>query len=212
MGTCNTKGAGAAASRCAPLEQNMNTTPAGRQGAQGSAAHDLMYVTVDIFILRLHQESSQVQILLVKRRNDPGQGMWAIPGGFVNLDESLEAAARRELGEETHLEGLPMLQLQAFGDPGRDPRYRVVSIAYFAFLRGDAPAQADDDAAEVGWFGLPEVPPLAFDHTALLTQVIGHLAARLADTATALSILPGSFTLAEARHIVDALLKAQQAN
>jgi len=171
-----------------------------------------MYVTVDIFIMRLQRKASQVQILLVKRRKDPGQGMWAIPGGFVKIDESLEAAARRELGEETHLEGLPMLQLQAFGDPGRDPRYRVVSIAYFAFLYGDAQAQADDDAAEVGWFSLREVPHLAFDHNDLLAQVIDHLGARLVDTATALNILPGSFNLSEVRCIVDALLKAQQAN
>ena len=193
----------------------MHPTSADQQGEQGSAAstdHDLMYVTVDIFIMRLQRKASQVQILLVKRRKDPGQGMWAIPGGFVKIDESLEAAARRELGEETHLEGLPMLQLQAFGDPGRDPRYRVVSIAYFAFLYGDAQAQADDDAAEVGWFSLREVPHLAFDHNDLLAQVIDHLGARLVDTATALNILPGSFNLSEVRCIVDALLKAQQAN
>lgn len=193
----------------------MDATSADRQSEPGSASstdHDLMYVTVDIFIMQLQKKSSQVQILLVKRRKDPGQGTWAIPGGFVKIDESLEAAAKRELHEETHLEGLPMLQLQAFGDPRRDPRYRVVSIAYFAFLHGDAQAQADDDAAEVGWFSLREVPHLAFDHNTLLAQVIDHLGTRLADTATALNILPDSFTLSEVRCIVDAILKAQQAN
>lgn len=165
--------------------------------------HALMHVTVDSIIMRLDLASRQVQILLVKRRKDPDQGKWAIPGGFVNLDESLEHAAARELREETNLEGLALLQLKAFGDPGRDPRYRVVSVAYFAFLHRGAQARAGDDAADVGWFSLAELPPLAFDHTSLLEQVIGHLRGRLADTSSALSLLPGQLTMSDVRTVVD---------
>ncbi len=112
------------------------------------------------------------QILLIRRKHDPFAGTWALPGGFVDMDETLEASARRELREETGLEVGDLEQLHTFGDPGRDPRGRTISVVYLAEV--DAAAlqpRADDDAAEVGWHSLLQPPALAFDHAEILARV-----------------------------------------
>lgn len=123
-------------------------------------------VTVDVVIVT---REPKPRVLLIRRKHDPFAGTWAIPGGFVEMDESLEAAARRELREETGVEVAIVEQLHTFGEPGRDPRGRTISVAYLA--RVDAarvkPAAADD-AAEVGWHPLDLLPPLAFDHDEIL--------------------------------------------
>lgn len=123
-------------------------------------------VTVDLVVVTREQ---QPRVLLIRRKHDPFAGMWAIPGGFVEMEEGLEAAARRELQEETGTEVEDIEQLQTFGDPGRDPRGRTISVVYLA--RVD-PAQlqprAADDAAEVSWHALHQLPPLAFDHGQIL--------------------------------------------
>jgi 8-oxo-dGTP diphosphatase len=123
-------------------------------------------VTVDVVLVTRETEP---RVLLIRRKQDPFAGMWAIPGGFVEMDESLEAAARRELQEETGVEVAQLEQLQTFGDPGRDPRGRTISIVYLA--RVDAAGlqpRAADDAADVAWHSLRQPPPLAFDHAAIL--------------------------------------------
>src|SRR5579884_3123810 len=108
-------------------------------------------VTVDVVMMSLRQRD--LQVLLVKRRSWPFEGMWAIPGGFVNIDESLEDAARRELLEETGVQDVYLEQLYTFGDPGRDPRTRVITVTYFALLASERlHIRAADDAADVGWF------------------------------------------------------------
>jgi 8-oxo-dGTP diphosphatase len=118
-------------------------------------------------------------VLLVKRRNSPFEGQWAIPGGFVELYEPLEMAARRELREETGLELRQLEQLAAFGDPGRDPRGWTISIAFLALLDEsdlqEHELRAGTDAAETGWFGLGDLPPLAFDHAAILAKALCRL-------------------------------------
>src|SRR6266571_2792122 len=125
--------------------------------------YDRPSVTVDVVMMSLRQ--CDLQVLLVKRRAWPYEGMWAIPGGFVNINESLEAAARRELQEETGVENVYMEQLYTFGDPGRDPRTRVITVVYFALLdSARLQVRAADDAADVGWFSVYQLPPLAFDH------------------------------------------------
>jgi 8-oxo-dGTP diphosphatase len=123
-------------------------------------------VTVDVIIVT---RGRKPRVLLIRRKHDPFAGMWAIPGGFVDMDEPLEAAASRELREETGLDVADLEQLHAFGDPGRDPRGRTIAVAYLA--RVDAAKVhplAADDAADVGWHPLDRLPPLAFDHVKIL--------------------------------------------
>jgi 8-oxo-dGTP diphosphatase len=123
-------------------------------------------VAVDMVIVT--REKKQ-RVLLIRRKHPPFIGMWAIPGGFVEMEETLDAAARRELFEETCLRTSKLEQLRTFGDPGRDPRGRIISVVYLAQVdpRKLKP-RAADDAAEVGWFDFSRPPPLAFDHAEIL--------------------------------------------
>lgn len=123
-------------------------------------------VTVDIVIV---SQEAKPRVLLVRRKNEPFAGKWALPGGFVDMDESLEAAAARELREETGVRTARLVQLQTFGDPGRDPRGRTISVVYLACLdSGKLEPCAGDDAADVGWHSLSHPPSLAFDHAKIL--------------------------------------------
>jgi 8-oxo-dGTP diphosphatase len=109
------------------------------------------------------------RVLLVRRKHDPFAGYWAIPGGFVDMDESLEEAARRELREETGVEVDAMEQLHTFGDPGRDPRGRTISVVYLARVdAAQVQPRAADDAAAIAWHDLRRLPSLAFDHAQIL--------------------------------------------
>jgi len=123
-------------------------------------------VTVDIVIVTREKKP---RVMLIRRKHPPFVGMWAIPGGFVEMPETLEAAARRELFEETCVRTAKLEQLQAFGDPKRDPRGRVISVAFLAQVdpRKLNP-RAADAAAEVGWHDLWRPPLLAFDHAKIL--------------------------------------------
>jgi 8-oxo-dGTP diphosphatase len=131
-------------------------------------------VTVDIILVTrgLHPK-----VLLIRRKHDPFAGKWALPGGFVDMDETLEAAAHRELREETGLEVKKLEQLHAFGDPSRDPRGRTIAVAYLAVVDlAKLNPRAGDDAAEAGWFSLQKPPPLAFDHREILARARKRLA------------------------------------
>jgi 8-oxo-dGTP diphosphatase len=136
-------------------------------------------VTVDV--VTVVRAGGGWRVLLIKRRNAPYVGRWAIPGGFVEPDESLEAAARRELCEETAVEPAHLEQLHAFGDPGRDPRGWTISIAHLAVLHSlearEGQIQAGSDAAAAAWFDLDDPPPLAFDHA----DILAHARRRLAE-------------------------------
>jgi 8-oxo-dGTP diphosphatase len=120
-------------------------------------------------------------VLLIKRKRPPFEGCWALPGGFVEPNEPLEMAARRELREETGAEPAHLAQLHAFGDPGRDPRGWTISVAYLALLKEEDTQgwnlQASSDAGEVGWFDLDDPPLLAFDHGDILAYARGVLRA-----------------------------------
>jgi 8-oxo-dGTP diphosphatase len=123
-------------------------------------------VTVDLVVVTREREP---RVLLIRRKHEPFAGMWAIPGGFVDMDEGLEAAARRELQEETGTVVDDIEQLGAFGDPGRDPRGRTISVVFLARVNAaQLRPQAADDAAEVGWHPLQQLPKLAFDHDRIL--------------------------------------------
>jgi 8-oxo-dGTP diphosphatase len=123
-------------------------------------------VTVDAVIVT---REDPPRVLLIRRKHEPFAGMWAIPGGFVDMEETLEESARRELWEETSVRVGPLEQLHTFGDPGRDPRGRTISVVYLGRAdANDLEPKAADDAAEVGWHPLQQPPPMAFDHAAIL--------------------------------------------
>jgi 8-oxo-dGTP diphosphatase len=129
--------------------------------------HPRPAVSVDIVIVT---REAKPRVLLIRRGHEPFKGCWAIPGGFVDIDEDLEDAARRELREETGVEAAELVQLHTFGNPRRDPRGRNISVAYLGRIKAeDVAPRAGDDAAEVGWFSLARPPrPLAFDHRQIL--------------------------------------------
>jgi 8-oxo-dGTP diphosphatase len=159
------------------------------------AAAEGIAVSVDVVIFRLHDET--LETLLIRRGIPPFKGKWAIPGGFVHADESLDTAARRELYEETGLKDIYLEQLYTFGDPKRDPRGRVVTVAYVALLPGTALTRAGDDAAEVGWHPLNRLPEVAFDHKSILQYALQRLRYKLEYTAVGFQLLPSEFTLSE---------------
>ena len=162
-------------------------------------------VTVDVVMMSLRW--GDLQVLLVKRRSWPYEGMWAIPGGFINMDESLEAAAKRELKEETNVENVYLEQLYTFGDPGRDPRTRVITVVYFALLDADRlQVKAADDAVDVGWFSVYNLPPLAFDHEKILQYTLSRLRGKLDYTTIAFNLLPEQFTLRELQRVYEIIL------
>jgi 8-oxo-dGTP diphosphatase len=163
--------------------------------AKGFFPSDRPALTADVVIFRLQAE--QLETLLVRRANPPFKDKWAIPGGFVQPNEALDEAARRELAEETGLQDIYLEQLYTFGDPKRDPRGRVVTVAYFALLPSSAVAQAGDDAAEVGWFVLDALPELAFDHAEIIIYALQRLRYKLEYTAVGFQLLPTEFTLSE---------------
>lgn len=153
-------------------------------------------VTVDVIIFTLRDKS--LQVLLVRRQNEPFAGMWAIPGGFVDIHESLEEAALRELEEETGVRDVYLEQLYTFGAPDRDPRGRTITVAYFAVVAADAVRPcAGDDATEARWWPVDSLPPLAFDHADILAYALKRLRYKLEYTAVGFELLPETFTLSE---------------
>ena len=132
-------------------------------------------VTVDIIVFALSENN--VKLLLIRRGNEPFKGMWALPGGFVELDEELEDAAVRELAEETGLANISLKQMHTFGGVGRDPRGRQITVAFMGITTEELnEIQAGDDAAEARWFDIEELPrDLAFDHDEVIRFAIERL-------------------------------------
>lgn len=163
-------------------------------------------VTVDVVIFTLIDGS--LHVLLVQRRNWPYEGRWAIPGGFVEMSESLDEAARRELEEETGLQDVYLEQLYTFGTPGRDPRTRVISIAYIALIRADAqPLRVSEESTAVRWFPVSALPGmLAFDHDDILAAALGRLRSKLEYTTLAFQLLPEVFSILELKGIYEQIL------
>jgi 8-oxo-dGTP diphosphatase len=126
-------------------------------------------ITTDCVVFTLSDEL--LHVLLIQRGREPDKGSWALPGGFLDIDEDLDACARRELAEETGLTSIDLHQFYAFGAPDRDSRERVVTIAYYALVPGDnlSPV-AGDDAAAVGWFAVQNLPALAVDHAQIVAK------------------------------------------
>jgi len=159
-------------------------------------------VTVDIVIFTVRNDA--LKVLLIKRALQPFQGEWALPGGFLTSDESLEQGARRELEEETGVTGVYLEQLYTFGRPDRDPRERVITVAYYALIPSDKlELRAASDAEGVSWFGVDELPELAFDHTEILQAAMQRLAAKLEYSTIAFQLMPEFFTLTELQHVYE---------
>ena len=130
-------------------------------------------VTVDVALFAGH--GAERRLLLIRRAQPPYAGYWALPGGFVDIDEDLPDAARRELAAETGLSVAGLRQLGAYGAPGRDPRERVISVVYLAELPSAQPPAAGSDAAEAAWFDLAALPALAFDHAGIIEDAVAAL-------------------------------------
>jgi len=164
-------------------------------------------VTVDVVIFTVRDK--RLTLLLIQRKESPFEGHWALPGGFVRPEETLEGAARRELAEETGVTNVFLEQLRAFGDPGRDPRTWVITVAHTALIPSDRLVlRADTDAADARWFPLADLPgPLAFDHQTILDYALMSLRARLEkDLHVARALLPTRFTLTQMQEIYEILL------
>lgn len=159
-------------------------------------------VTTDIVIFTVLEDA--LKVLLIKRGEEPFKGEWALPGGFLNIDESLDACARRELQEETGLEGVYLEQLYTYGAVDRDPRERILTVAYYALISAAGQqVQAGDDAADAQWFEVGGLPALACDHAEILALAGERLAAKLAYSTVGLQLMPDEFTLSELMRVYE---------
>jgi 8-oxo-dGTP diphosphatase len=162
-------------------------------------------LTVDCVVFGLGPDD--LQVLLIRRGLAPFKDKWALPGGFVHVDEDLETAARRELEEETGLANVFLEQLFTFGAVKRDPRERVVSVCYFALVNlSDHITRAATDAADARWFPAAATPPLAFDHAAILDTALTRLRGKLRYQPIGFELLPRKFTLSQLQHLYETVL------
>lgn len=166
--------------------------------------------TVDIAICRIRD--NQLQVLLIKRKYPPFADCWAIPGGFVDIirSEKLIDAAYRELAEETGVTGIPIRELGTFGDPDRDPRWRIISTVYYALVAetviDKTTVIADSDAKEYGWFDLRDLPELAFDHDKILWELTQRIREQALYHPLAIELLPKLFTWADLQNAFEILI------
>lgn len=170
-----------------------------------SYSHPRPALAVDCVVFGLDAKS--LKVLLIERDREPFAGRWALPGGFVQVDETLDAAARRELREETGLKDLFLEQLYTFGDVARDPRERVVAVAYYALVRlSDHRAQAATDARRVAWFAIDALPRLGFDHATIVRAAHQRLCNKVRYQPIGFELLPPKFTLRQLQHLYETIL------
>ena len=160
-------------------------------------------VTTDCVIFGFDGE--RLQVLLIERGIEPYKGRWAFPGGFLKMDETAEEGARRELKEETGLDSAYMEQFHTFSAPERDPRERVITIAYYALVKKQE-VKGGDDAASARWFPLDEIPSLAFDHDYILRMATQRLREQIHFQPIGFELLPEKFTLKELQLLYEAIL------
>ena len=165
-------------------------------------------ITVDVVILTI--KNGTLQVLLVKRTNEPFKDKWAIPGGYVRLSENLDQAALRVLKERTNVDNIYLEQLYTFGDPLRHPNARVITCAYFALLRAEDIKFAIKDAegvSDIQWHEVEKLPPLAFDHKEIIEYSLKRTRERLELCPIAFQLLPKKFTLTELQKSYELILK-----
>lgn len=169
-------------------------------------------VTVDIVVFG-YAGKGRLNVLLIKRGGEPYKGHWALPGGFVEMDEEIEASAFRELEEETGVKDIFLEQLYTFGKPGRDPRGRVISVAYYALVNlQDHPPSPASDAEKAEWFSMDELPELAFDHADILATARQRLYNKVRYEPIGFELLPEEFTLAELQTLYETILEVEELN
>lgn len=175
-------------------------------GTYDPSRYERPSVTVDVVIFTLKER--ELHVLLVRRRRWPYEGFWALPGGFIEMHESLEESARRELEEETGVRDVYLEQLYTFGDPGRDVRTRVISVTYFALVKSDKQVlRVSDETSEVQWFPIRDLPSkLAFDHDQILGYAYSRLRSKLEYTTLAFQLLPDVFSILELKDIYEQIL------
>lgn len=162
-------------------------------------------LTVDCVVFGL--DESELKVLLIERALEPFKGRWALPGGFVRVEETLDNAARRELEEEAGLKDIFLEQLYTFGTVNRDPRERAVSVAYYALVKLAAHStKAATDAADARWFPVSQVPKLAFDHAEILEAAVARLKDKVRYEPIGFELLPPKFTLSQLQHLYEVVL------
>jgi len=162
-------------------------------------------VTVDCVVFALGQDD--LKVLLIRRKIPPYEGKWALPGGFVQMEESLQEAALRELGEETGMARIYLEQLYTFGDVGRDPRGRVITVAYYALVNLSAHrVKAATDARVAAWFPVDDIPSLAFDHRKILKTALNRLKGKIGYEPIGIELLPVKFTLSQLQRVYELIL------
>lgn len=162
-------------------------------------------VTVDLVIFTVNEE--HLKILLVKRAEEPFAGVWSIPGGFLRIGESLEAAARRVMQEKTGVTEVYLEQLYTFGKPDRDPRARVLTVTYFALLPWtNLPQPGSNKVTDLAWFAADDLPELAFDHREILTYAINRLRAKASYSNIVYGLMPAAFRLSDLQKIYESII------
>jgi 8-oxo-dGTP diphosphatase len=163
-------------------------------------------LTVDCVVFGLDTEH-KLKILLIQRNLEPFKGEWALPGGFVRIEETLEAAARRELREETGIETDFLEQLYTFGNIDRDPRERVITVAYYALVNlWEYQIRAATDASDAAWFAVDRLPALAFDHDRIVQTALKRLQGKLRYEPIGFELLPEQFTLSQLQKLYETVL------
>lgn len=174
-------------------------------GASALSSYETPLVTVDIVLFTVSQ--NRLKVLLIQRKQPPFEHMWAIPGGFIHVGETLEQAAARRLYEETNVDKIYLEQLGSFGSPDRDPRARVITVAYYALVSGEKLSlEAHANAEDVGWFSIDELPKLAFDHKEIVDKALAKLKRHLETSSVAFQLLPDKFTLTELQRVFELIL------
>jgi 8-oxo-dGTP diphosphatase len=169
--------------------------------------HPAVAVDIALFTVVGALQSLRLQVLLIARREKPFQGQWALPGGFVRIDEDLPEAALRELAEETGVQEVYLEQVSAVGTPGRDTRERVITIVYVGLVAGDRhQLRPTCDATDARWFDVNQLPPLAFDHGELLRMALEHLRRRVGEAPVGFELLPETFTLSELQTLMETII------
>lgn len=163
-------------------------------------------LTVDCIVFGL--DNDELKVMLIQRDLEPFEGCWALPGGFVHVDETLEDAAYRELSEETGITNVFLEQLYTYGAVDRDPRERIVSVAYYALVNLEGhEIKASTDARNAAWFSISDIPPLAFDHVEIYEMALTRLKGKIRYQPIGFELLPRKFTLSQLQRVYELILE-----